>query len=311
MITKVDVADAAARIAGRFRRTPLAAIEPGGLFGTSWLKCEYMQHTGSFKARGALNRVLAAQQAGELDPAVGVVAASGGNAGLAVAYAARACGVPATIFVPATAPAFKVDKLRGLGARVEQHGTEYAMAYEAAVKHAADAGAVYCHAYDQAEMVAGAGTIGLELLADIPGGFDTVLVAVGGGGLMAGIATAVAGQARVVGVEPELAPSLHAALAAGHPVDVAVSGVAADSLGARRVGDIGYAVAVRDGVRSVLVSDDDIVAARRALWADRRIVLEHGAAAALAALSSGAYRPADGERVVVIACGANTDPAGL
>ncbi|WP_155369267.1 threonine/serine dehydratase [Catellatospora vulcania] len=311
MITKVDVADAAARIAGRFRRTPLAPVEPGGLFGTTWLKCEYMQHTGSFKARGALNRVLAAQQAGELDPAVGVVAASGGNAGLAVAYAARTCGVPATIFVPATAPAFKVDKLRGLGARVEQHGTEYAMAYEAAVKHAADTGAVYCHAYDQAEMVAGAGTIGLELLADIPGGFDTVLVAVGGGGLMAGIATALAGQARVVGVEPELAPSLHAALSAGQPVDVAVSGVAADSLGARRVGDIAYAVARRDGVRSVLVSDADIVAARRALWADRRIVLEHGAAAALAALSGGAYRPADGERVVVIACGANTDPADL
>lgn len=310
MITKVDVADAAARIAGRFRRTPLAPVEPGGLFGTTWLKCEYMQHTGSFKARGALNRVLAAQQAGELDPAVGVVAASGGNAGLAVAYAARACGVPATIFVPATAPAFKVDKLRGLGARVEQHGTEYAMAYEA-VKHSADVGAVYCHAYDQAEMVAGAGTIGLELLADIPGGFDTVLVAVGGGGLMAGIATAVAGQARVVGVEPELAPSLHAALAAGQPVDVAVSGVAVDSLGARRVGDIGYAVAVRDGVHSVLVSDDDIVAARRALWADRRIVLEHGAAAALAALSSGAYCPAADERVVVIACGANTDPTDL
>lgn len=311
MITKVDVADAAARIAGRFRRTPLAAVEPGGLFGTTWLKCEYMQHTGSFKARGALNRVLAAQQAGELDPAVGVVAASGGNAGLAVAYAARACGVPATIFVPATAPAFKVGKLRDLGARVEQHGTEYAMAYESAVKHAADAGAVYCHAYDQAEMVAGAGTIGLELLADIPGGFDTVLVAVGGGGLMAGLATALAGQARVVGVEPELAPSLHAALAAGHPVDVAVSGVAADSLGARRVGDIAYAVAKRDGVRSVLVSDDDIVTARRALWADRRIVLEHGAAAALAALTSGAYQPAADERVVVIACGANTDPADL
>ncbi|MEU7822603.1 threonine/serine dehydratase [Catellatospora sp. NPDC049133] len=311
MITKVDVADAAARIAGRFRRTPLASIEPGGLFGTTWLKCEYMQHTGSFKARGALNRVLAAQQAGELDPVAGVVAASGGNAGLAVAYAARACGVPATVFVPATAPAFKVDKLRGLGARVEQHGTEYAMAYEAAVKHAADAGAVYCHAYDQVEMAAGAGTIGLELLADIPGGFDTVLVAVGGGGLMAGIATAVAGQARVVAVEPERAPSLHAALAAGQPVDVAVSGVAADSLGARRVGDIAYAVAVREGVHSVLVGDDDIVAARRALWADRRIVLEHGAAAALAALSGGAYRPAPDERVVVIACGANTDPTDL
>ncbi len=310
-ISRTDVDTAAARIAGRFRRTPLAVIEPGGLFGASWLKCEYMQHTGSFKARGALNRVLAAQQAGELDPAVGVVAASGGNAGLAVAYAARTCGVPATVFVPETAPAVKVAKLRHLGARVEQHGTEYAMAYEAAVKRAADTGAVYCHAYDQPEMVAGAGTIGLELLADLPDGFDTVLVAVGGGGLMAGVAAALAGRARVVGVEPVHAPTLHAALAAGRPVDVAVSGIAADSLGARRLGDIGYAVAVQTGVRSVLVTDDDIIAARRTLWAQRRIVLEHGAAAALAALTSGAYRPGDGERVVLVACGANTDPSDL
>lgn len=302
---------AAARIAGRIRRTPVAVVEPVGLSGAGWLKCEYMQHTGSFKARGALNRVLAARELGELDPAVGVVAASGGNAGLAVAYAAVVCGVPATVFVPETAPAVKVAKLRLLGARVEQRGSEYAVAYEAAVKHAADTGAVYCHAYDQAEMVAGAGTIGLELLEDIPGGFDTVLVAVGGGGLMGGIAAALEGRARVVGVEPVLAPSLHAALAAGRPVDVAVSGVAADALGARRVGEIGYAVATRTGVRSVLVTDDDIVAARRALWTDRRIVLEHGAAAALAALTGGAYRPAEGERVVVVACGANTDPADL
>ncbi|WP_212828501.1 threonine/serine dehydratase [Catellatospora sp. TT07R-123] len=311
MITNADVVAAAERLAGLVRRTPVAVVEPGGLSGAGWLKCEYMQHTGTFKARGALNRVLAAQAAGELDPQVGVVGASGGNAGLAFAYAASRCGVPATVFVPQTSSPVKVARLRQLGATVVQQGAEYAVAHEAALKHAADRGAVYCHAYDQPEMVAGAGTIGLELLADLPEGFDTVLVAVGGGGLMAGIATALAGRARVVAVEPVNAPSLHAALAAGGPVDVPVSGAAVDSLGARRVGEIAYQVAVANGVASVLVTDDELIEARRLLWADRRIAVEHGAAAALAALTSGAYRPAPGERVVVLACGANTDPSDL
>jgi len=201
-----------------------------------------------------------------------------------------------------------VKKLRESGATVIQRGAEYAVAYDAAISYAAESGAVYCHAYDQPEIAAGAGTVGLELLEQLDG-VDTVLVAVGGGGLMAGIAAAVEGLAKVVGVEPVTAPTLHAALNAGEPVDVAVSGVAADSLGARRIGQIGFEVAVRTGVLSVLVSDDEIVAARSRLWAEYRMVVEHGAAAAYAALTSGAYIPADGERVAVILCGANTDPA--
>lgn len=302
MITRTDVEAAAARIAGHVRRTPVAEAD-GLLF-----KLEYLQHTGTFKARGAFNRVLAARA--ELDPAVGIVVASGGNAGLANAYAARELGVPATVFVPTGAPAVKVAKLRAYGATVIAHGAEYAVAYEAAVRHAAETGALYVHAYDQPEVAAGAGTLATELL-DQAGRVDTVVVAVGGGGLMAGVAAAVEGIARVVGVEPETAPTLHAALAAGRPVEVAVSGVAADSLGARRIGDIAYAVATRAGVSSVLVTDDDVVVARRELWERYRIVVEHGAAAAYAALTAGIYVPAPGERVAVVLCGANTDPADL
>ncbi|MET1085776.1 MAG: threonine/serine dehydratase [Arthrobacter sp.] len=308
MITRADVDDAALRTAGLTRWTPVMQADPEAFPGEVWFKCEFMQHTGTFKARGALNRILASKERGELDPGVGVVVASGGNAGLANAYAAAQLGVPATVFVPAAAPAVKVRKLEASGATVVLGGAEYAEAYQAAVEHARRTGAVYCHAYDQPEIAAGAGTVGMELLEQIAG-VDTVLVAVGGGGLMAGIAAAVEGRAKVAGVEPYNAPTLHAALAAKEPVDVAVSGVAADSLGARRIGDIGFSVAVRTGVESVLVSDDDILAARSTLWNNYRLVVEHGAAAAYAALTSGAYTPKPGERVAVILCGANTDPA--
>ncbi|WP_329104643.1 threonine/serine dehydratase [Micromonospora sp. NBC_01699] len=311
MITRVEVDAAAARIAGRVRRTPLIRVDPGDRAGAGWFKCEFMQHTGSFKARGAVNRVLAARESGELDPAVGIIVASGGNAGLANAYAARALGVPATVFVPLTAPAVKVAKLRAYGATVVQHGNEYAEAYEAAQKAVAETGAVYCHAYDQPEIVAGAGTAGSELIEQLDGEVDTILVAVGGGGLMAGVAAAAEGLARVVAVEPVTVPTLHHALERGGPVDVPVSGIAADSLGARRVGDIAYAVAVRTGVHSVLVTDDNLVDARRQLWDRWRIVVEHGAAAAYAALAAGAYRPEPDERVAVLLCGANTDPSDL
>ena len=281
---------------------------------SGWLKLEYLQHTGSFKARGAVNRVLSARESGELTTAGGIVVASGGNAGLANAWAAKAVGVAATVFVPETAPAVKVMKLKAMGATVVQRGSEYAVAYEAAVKFAAETGAVYCHAYDQPEIVAGAGTTAVELLAQVAelgGRVDTIVVAVGGGGLMAGVAAAAEGVARVVAVEPVTIPTLRTALERGGPVDVTVGGIAADSLGARRVGEIAYAVAVRTGVQSVLVSDEEIIDARRELWQDRRIVVEHGAAAAMAALTSGAYRPEQGERVAVILCGANTDPADL
>ncbi|MBO1268636.1 threonine/serine dehydratase [Arthrobacter cavernae] len=308
MITRADVDEASTRIAGKVRRTPVIEVDPGSFPGQVWLKCEFMQHTGTFKARGAFNRVLACRERGELKDDVGIVVASGGNAGLANAYAASQLGVPATVFVPETAPAVKVKKLGAIGAKVVQHGAEYAEAYEAAMAYAAETGAVYCHAYDQPEIAAGAGTIGSELLEQL-GEVDTVVVAVGGGGLMAGVAAAVEGRARVVGVEPANAPTLHSALAAGTPVDVPVSGVAADSLGARQIGRAGFEVAIRTGVRTVLVSDDDIVAARSLLWEKYRVIVEHGAATAFAALHSGAYVPEEGERVAVILCGANTDPA--
>ncbi|MQA97909.1 MAG: pyridoxal-phosphate dependent enzyme [Streptosporangiales bacterium] len=312
MIDRADVQTAAGRIAGHVRRTPVLAADPGAFAPAArmWLKLEYLQHTGSFKARGATNRVLAAAERGEL-PEVGVVAASGGNAALAVAYAARLAGVPARVFVPETAPPVKVAKLRAAGATVEQVGTRYAQAAEAAAKSGAETGAVLCHAYDQPEMCAGAGTIGFELLDQTGGEVDTVLLAVGGGGLLAGVAAALEGRVRVVGVEPVTAPTLHSALAAGRPVDVEVSGVAADSLGATRAGEIAYAVAARTGAGSVLVDDDAIIAARRLLWSDYRVVVEHGTAAAVAALMTGAYTPAPEERVAVVVCGANTDPSDL
>ncbi|MFD0691764.1 threonine/serine dehydratase [Actinomadura fibrosa] len=312
MTARRDVQAAADRIAGRIRRTPLLAVDPGPLApaGRMWLKLEHTQHTGSFKARGAFNRILAAHTAGRL-PRTGVVAASGGNAGLAFAHAAAHVGVPATVFVPETAPAVKVAGLHALGASVVQVGARYAEAYEAATKHAADLGALFCHAYDQPDVCAGQGTLGLEILEQADGEVDTVLLAVGGGGLLAGVAAALEGRARVVGVEPENCPTLDRALRAGRPVEVDVSGVAADSLGAGRLGDIAYDVAVRTGARSVLVTDEAITEARRLLWRDYRLAVEHGTAAAVAALRTGAYRPASDERVAVVLCGANTNPSDL
>jgi threonine dehydratase len=311
MIERSDVEAARVRISGRVRRTPLAEVDRGTFAGPTWLKLEYLQHTGTFKPRGAFNRILSAAEQGILDPAVGIVVASGGNAGLANAFAARALGVAATVFVPTAAPSVKVEKLRSFGAEVVLHGAEYAAAYEAAIEYAGRSGAVYCHAYDQPEIAAGAGTLGLELLDQLGADVDTVIVAVGGGGLMAGVAAAVEGSARVVGVEPVTIPTLRTALAEGGPVDVSVSGVAADSLGARRLGDIAYEVASRTQVRSLLVTDRDIVVARRILWDQYRIVVEHGAATAFAALTSGAYVPGADERVVVVMCGANTSLGDL
>lgn len=312
MIDRSDVRAAAGRVAGHVRRTPVLAVDPAPLAPAArmWLKLELTQHTGSFKARGAFNHVLAARDEGRL-PATGIVAASGGNAGLAFAYAAARAGVPAEVFVPETAPAVKVARLRALGATVTQVGTRYAEAQDAATKRAADSGALFCHAYDLPEVCAGQGTLGAEVLEQTGGEVDTVLLAVGGGGLMAGVATALEGRARVVGVEPERIPTMERALHAGRPVDVDVSGVAADSLGATRLGDIAFSVASRTGVRPVLVTEEAIVAARRFVWDEYRLAVEHGTAAAVAALRSGAYRPSPGERVMVVLCGANTDPSDL
>jgi len=315
-VQREDVVEAAERVRDRVRRTPILRIEPGDdwLPSGGCLKLELMQHTGTFKARGAFNRILSAAERGELDPAIGIVAASGGNAGLANAFAAAAIGVPATVFVPTTASPAKLHRLESYGATVVPRGTEYADAFDAAMQHVANTGAVYCHAYDQPEICAGAGTLGLELLDQLDAlgqEVDTVLVSVGGGGLMSGVATAVDGRARVVGVEPVQAPTFSRALAVGEPVDVPVSGVAADSLGARRLGAIAWAVATRTGATSVVVEDEEIVSARQQLWDRYRLAVEPGAAAALAALTSGSYGPAPGERVAVVLCGANTDPSDL
>lgn len=303
-VTRDDVQRAATRIAGRVRRTPVLQVSP-----TLTLKLELLQHVGSFKPRGAFSRLLSAKEQGLLT-GQGVVAASGGNAGLAAAYAARELGVPARIFVPVNAPAPKVARLRTLDADVVQVGNEYAEAYEAAAVACEESGALLVHAFDQPEVVAGQGTIGLELLEDLDN-FDTVLVAVGGGGLIAGIATAIGDRAQVVAVEPELAPTLARTLAAGERVDVQVGGLAADSLGARRLGELAFEAVKANSVQSMLVDEDAIVAARNELWHEYHLAVEHGAAVSYAALLSGAYQPADGERVVAIICGANTDPSTL
>jgi threonine dehydratase len=311
VIDRSDVESARERVRGLVRTTPVLEVDAGLVGGRAFFKLEMLQHTGTFKARGAFNRILRAQAAGELDPEVGIVVASGGNAAVANAFAAAHLGVPATVFVPETAPAVKVARLRELGATVVLAGSEYAAAYEAAQRAVALTGALHCHAYDQPDIAAGAGTLALELLEQVPSGLDTVVVAVGGGGLMAGVAAALEGRAQVVGAEPTGAPTLNAALEAGRPVDVPVSGVAADSLGARRLGEIAFDVATRTGVRGVLVSDDHLREARAMLWSRWRIVVEYGAAAAWAALTSSSYRPAPDERVAVVLCGANTDPSDL
>ncbi len=305
-VSRDDVLEAGRRIEGRVRRTPLLRVSGRDAV---WLKCEFLQHCGVFKTRGAFNRQLAALEGGEVGEA-GFVVASGGNAGLAQAYVARELGVRVTVFVPQTAPEVKVRRLEAYGADVRRVGTEFAEAQEAAASFAEESGAAFAHAYDQPEVVAGAGTIGEEILEDEPA-IDTIVVAVGGGGLYAGVAAAVRGRARVVAVEPERCPTLSEAVAAGHPVDVAVSGVAADSLGARRLGALAFAAHEAEPAVSVLVGDDEILRARSWLWEECRIPAETGAATAYAALLSGGYRPADGERVAVVVSGANTDPTTL
>jgi threonine dehydratase len=297
-----DSEQAAARIGAFVRHTPVLEAEPG-----VFVKLEYLQHSGSFKARGAFNRVLRAMETGDL-PASGVIAASGGNHGLAVAYVAHTLGIRAEIFVPEITAPVKIAGLGALGAEVTQTGSVYSDAYTASRARAERTGALEIHAYDHPDVLAGQGTVALELLDQIPA-LDTILVAVGGGGLAGGITAALHGKAAVVAVEPELIPTFAAALRAGHPVDVAVSGVAADALGATRLGPLAFEVLHSAGdVRSVLVADEAIVAARRELWRDYRIGVEHAGAAAFAALRAGAYRPEPGERVAVVLCGANTDP---
>lgn len=311
MITPADVQAAFERIRTRVRRTPTLELAPGafGLAVPLSLKLELHQHAGSFKARGAFNRVLCGPV-----PAAGLLAASGGNHGVAVAFAGRELGIRTEIFVPEIAAAAKVERIRALGAAVTVTGRSYAEALEASARRAAETGALVVHAYDQPEVLAGQGTVALEWEADAPR-LDAVLVAVGGGGLLGGMATWLAGRVRVIAVEPEGCPTLARALEAGRPVDVEVGGIAADSLGARRLGALAFEVASarwREGaLESVLVSDDAIRLAWRALWREARVAAEPGGAAALAALLSGAWRPRPGERVGALVCGGNVDPALL
>lgn len=294
---------ASMRIAGYVRTTPVMPLERGmwGLEATLVLKLEQLQHTASFKPRGAFHHILS-----NTVPATGVIAASGGNHGIAVAYAARTLGHRAEIFVPEACSPVKIERLRSYGAQVTVTGATYAEALIASQARAAQTGALVVHAYDQPEVVVGQGTLGAELARQAPN-LDTILVAVGGGGLIAGIAAWFAGSVRVIGVEPERAPSMAAALKAGRPVDVEVAGIAVDSLGAKRVGELAFTLAKQYVERVVLVSDACIRTSQRTLWNDLRVVAEPGGATALAALLSRAYQPAPGERVGVVICGGNAD----
>jgi threonine dehydratase len=302
VVGPVDVEAAARRIDGRIRTTPVLELGDGVV-----LKLELLQHTGSFKPRGAFNWLLNVDAV----PEAGVVGASGGNFAQALAYVARELGVPATIVIPEVTSAAKRAGLARLGADVVVVPGMYPDALRHSQALAVETGARLAHAYDHPDIVAGQGTCGRELEAQVDRPVDTVLVAVGGGGLIGGIAAWFAGRVKVVGVEPERIPALHGALAAGHPVEVEVSGLAADSLGASSVGVVPFAVARRFVDSVVLVPDDDIAAAQHDLWRRCRIAAEPGGAAAWAALLSGAYRPAPGERVAVVACGGNVDLATL
>jgi threonine dehydratase len=285
------------------RRTPVIEID-GADFGLDGvrivLKLELLQHAGSFKARGAFANLLLREV-----PKAGVVAASGGNHGAAVAFAAKKLGKPARIFVPKVASLEKQERIRGYGADLVVIGDRYVEALAASEEWAAQTGALRIHAYDQPETMLGQGSVGLEFEEQAPQ-LDTLLVAVGGGGLIGGIAAWYASRIKLVGVEPEAAPTLAKALAAGHPVDTETGGVAADSLAAKRVGDLMFPIAQAHVESVQLVPDEAIIAAQKALWTTLRIVAEPGGAAALAALLSRAYQPKPSERVGVLVCGGNT-----
>jgi threonine dehydratase len=302
-ISPERISDVERLIRPHVRRTPVVEVA-GEDFGLGdaplTFKLELFQHSGSFKARGAFTNLLTREI-----PDAGVVAASGGNHGAAVAYASLKLGVPAKIFVPNVASPAKQEMMRGYGADLVVSGERYADALAASEEWAAISGAMKIHAYDQAETLLGQGTVGLELEEQTPR-LDTLLVAVGGGGLVGGIAAWYEGRVRLVGVEPEAAPTLFRALEAGHPVDAEAGGVAADSLAPRRVGELMFPIAQSRLDHVALVTDESIVAAQEALWKVLRIVAEPGGAAAFAALLSGRYRPRAGERVGVIVCGGNT-----
>ncbi|TPK98631.1 MULTISPECIES: threonine/serine dehydratase [unclassified Mesorhizobium] len=307
-ITRERIAAVEPRIRPYVRHTPVMRVDMADFGRTAFpvdLKLECLQHSGSFKARGAFTNLLERQV-----PEAGVVAASGGNHGAAVAYAALKLGHKATIFVPEVSPPAKLARIRGYGAELVVGGARYAEALAASEDFAARTGALQIHAFNQEETLLGQGTLGLEIEADLPE-IDTLLVAVGGGGLIGGIAAWFSGRIRIVAIEPEGAPTLYRALEAGQPVDAPAEGIAADSLAPKRVGEMMFPIAEAFVERSILVSDDDIVAAQKALWDRVRIIAEPGGAAAFAAMLSERYVPAEGERVAVLVCGSNTNPANF
>jgi len=295
---------------GFVRETPLWKL-PGRTFGIEvpgvevWLKLEQLQVSGSFKARGMMNRLLANQI-----PASGVIVASGGNAGIATAAAAQALGVRCEVFLPTVSSEAKRARLRALGADVVVGGDVYADALAACLRRQSETGALLTHAYDQPEVVAGAGTLGREI--EQQGGLpDAVFVSVGGGGLIGGIAAWFDGRSRVVALEPSRAPTLHRAREAGRPVDVEVGGVAADSLGARRIGSIAWEIAQGGIDDALLLEDDAIREAQSWLWRELKLAVEPAAALPLAALRTGTYLPRENEKLALVICGANVDPSTL
>lgn len=306
MISRRDVEAAWSLIRPHVRRTPVIELAAGtfGLSTSLALKLESLQVSGSFKGRGAFHKILRSRP-----PAAGVIAASGGNHGAAVAYATRSLGYPAEIFVPTIAAPTKVARLQRYGALVTQIGAVYAEARAASEKRAAETGALVVHAYEDPEVFAGAGSVALEFAEQAA--FDTLLVAVGGGGLIAGCAAAIGKAVKVVAVETYGTPTLHDALRAGRPVEVEISGIAADALGASRIGTPNFEIARTLVAASVLVTDDAVRAAQTALWEELRVIAEPSGATGLAALLSGVYRPESGERVATLVCGANTEPGSV
>jgi len=305
-MTKVDPAAIAAvhpLIAPHIRRTPIVSAD-GADFGLAAgplsLKLELLQHSGSFKVRGAFTNLLTREV-----PAAGVVAASGGNHGVAIAYAAMKLKLPAKIFLPTISSPSKIERIRSYGADLVIGGDRYADALAASEQWAEKSGAMRVHAFDQPETMMGQGTIGLELDRQ-DAAIDSLLVSVGGGGLIGGISAWYEGRVRVIGVEPEAAPTLTKALQAGRPVDAEAGGLAADSLAPKRVGEHGFPIVQRHVEQVILVTDEQIRAAQEQLWQVLRVVAEPGGAASFAALLSGRYRPQAGERVGVLVCGGNT-----
>jgi threonine dehydratase len=300
---QAHITAAYARIRGHIRRTPILELHGAdfvlGAFRL-FLKLELLQHTGSFKARGAVTNLMFRDV-----PPAGVVAASGGNHGVAVAFAAKMFNVRARIFVPSVCPAAKRQLIHGYGASLVIAGDHYADALAASKAWEAESGAMAIHAFDQHETLLGQGTVGLEFEEQVPD-LDTLFVAVGGGGLIGGIAAWYQKRIAVIGVEPQAAPTLARALEAGRPVDAEAGGIAADSLAPKRVGELMFPIARKYVQQVLLVSDDEIREAQELLWKSTRIVAEPGGAAALAALTSGIYRPRNGERVGVLICGGNT-----